>query len=150
MFLRKDKKKIEKGTQLVPFCNSCNSQDIKTIQYCKKCGSHDIKSDWTDDRSSKKVYTEVETYVYKCDCCGKEFDGFKVDNIISYNDYGEFVPYKATDDYGDCGTHYDLNKDLCIECKHKITDKLNKEIGNISKREHVLEILEEVITNEGK
>ena len=145
MFLRKNTKKIKTGTQVVPFCNVCNSQNIETIQVCKECGSHNIKVDWMDDRSAKSVYAEKETYVYKCDCCGKEFDGFVIDNIISYNNCGEFVPYKSSDDYGNCGTHYDLNKDLCNDCKQKIVDKLNKELDNVAKREHVLEILEELL-----
>lgn len=150
MFLRKDIKKVKVGTVLVPFCKDCDSNEVETIQTCKRCGSHNITADWQDDRSTKIEYAEKETYVYKCDCCGKEFNGFVVDNIISYNDWGEFVPYKSTDDYGDTGIHYNLDKDLCNECKQVIVDKLNKELDSISKKEHVMEILEEVISNDRK
>lgn len=74
-----------------------------------------------DERSAKQLYNEKEVYVYKCDCCGKQFDGFKVDNIISLN-YGEFVPYKSLDDYGnDCGIHFELDEDLCEDCQHRFS-----------------------------
>lgn len=150
MFLRKDIKKVKTGTVLVPFCKDCDSNEVETIQTCKKCGSHNITVDWQDDRSTKIEYAEKETYVYKCDCCGKEFDGFVIDDIISYNDYGEFVPYKSSfDDYGGNGIHYNLNKDLCNKCKQIIVDKLNKEIECISKEEHVIETLDNILKTKG-
>lgn len=150
MFLRKDIKKVKTGNQIVPFCNDCNSQDIETIQVCRKCGSHNTKVDWTDDRSAKSIYEDKEIHVYRCDRCGKEFDGFKTDNFITYTDCGEFVPYKPEYDYGASGTNYSLDIDLCKECKKLIVDRLNKELDEVAKREHVMEIVEEVITDGGK
>ena len=148
MFLRKDIKKVETGKVLVPFCKNCNSQNIKTIRICKDCGSHNVTSDWMDERSTKTEYAEKEIYVFKCDCCNKEFNGFTIDKFISYNECGEFVPFRATDDHGnDVGTSFDLEMDLCEECKLVIVDKLNRELDNISRKEHVSSILEEVITN---
>ncbi|WP_304393428.1 hypothetical protein [uncultured Clostridium sp.] len=142
MFLRKDIKQIQKGTLLVPFCKSCNSQNIETIQVCKDCGSHNVTSDWTDKRSQRLEFAELEVSIYKCDKCGKEYESRIDDNTISYD--GEFNPYSChDDDYGNYGyTNYNLSVDLCKDCKQKIVDKLNAKISKITSDSYIRELTE--------
>lgn len=144
MFLRKEVKKVKTGTtQVVPFCKDCDSQNIETIQTCKDCGSHDITSDWMDERSVKHVYEDKTFYVYKCDNCGKEFDGLEIDRFITFLD-GVFEPFKYEDE--DCENKlYLLDMDLCLDCKKKIAMKLNKEINNILQTKHVKDTVNKVI-----
>ena len=137
MFLEKRLEKQKVGTQLVPFCEDCESQDIETVQTCKKCGSHNIKSDWFDERSQKPKYEEREVYIYKCDRCNKEFNGFETPNIISYCD-GEFVPYKVDD----AEKEVSLDKDLCRDCMNDIVSKLHRELYNIISTEHILGVVD--------
>lgn len=139
MFLKKEIKKYSTGIQLVPFCEDCESQDIETIQTCRKCGSHNIKSDWFDERSQKPKYEEKEVYIYKCDRCGKEFDGFETSNVISYCD-GEFVPYKVDD----AEQEVSLDKDLCRDCMEVVVSELHKELYNLISTEHILNVAENV------
>ena len=139
LFLKKEIKKYSTGIQLVPFCEDCESQDIETIQTCRKCGSHNIKSDWFDERSQKPKYEEKEVYIYKCDRCGKEFDGFETSNVISYCD-GEFVPYKVDD----AEQEVSLDKDLCRDCMEVVVSELHKELYNLISTEHILNVAENV------
>ena len=130
MYLRYELIKKQVGTRLVPFCKDCNSQEIETIQTCKKCGSHNITADWCDERSQKHEYKEEIIKLYKCDKCGKEFDGKKIDNFISYSS-GEFCNFHIPQeelDYDIDNKVYCLQKDLCAECKQKICDTLNSKL----------------------
>lgn len=143
MFLEKRLEKQKVGVRLVPFCIDCESQDIETIQTCKKCGSHNIKADWLDERSQKTEYEDVEVYIYKCDRCGKEFNGFNTSNIISYCD-GEFVPYKVDD----AEQEVSLDKDLCRDCMEVVVSELHKELYNLISTEHILNVAEKIYKEE--
>lgn len=127
MYKGVEKKQIEVGNLCVPFCKDCNSQNI--VQVCKDCGSHNVSTDFLDDRSNKPNIKEYTAHIYICDKCGKEFDGLKVDGNISYCD-GEFMPYKMGDEYGE-PLVYSVPKDLCEDCKQKLTDKLNLKLEKI-------------------
>lgn len=144
MFLRKEIKTIKTNSyKRVPFCKDCNSNDVEVIQTCKKCGSHNIGYPSFIDLCSKDnrgmipIYEDKELYIYKCDKCGKEFDGLNEPNIISYG-YDEFVLYKMDDD--DCKI-YTLSKDLCNDCKKLLVNKLNRQLEEIIDKDNVLNIL---------
>lgn len=147
MFLRKDIVKVKTGNIVVPFCKDCNSQEIETIQICKKCGSHNITADWMDDRSIKQEYAEKEVHIYKCDCCGKEFDGFKTDKFISYSE-GEFIcgKYDYNEDYDyEYPENWNLEDDLCNNCKQKLVDELNYEVSKIINIKHIDETYKRIL-----
>lgn len=42
MYLGREKIRINLHKSVVPFCEKCNSQDIKIIEVCENCGSHQI------------------------------------------------------------------------------------------------------------
>lgn len=141
MFLRKEEKEIETGSvYIVPYCKYCDSQNIETKYICKDCGSNDIKVPtlFDDDKKAIKHRTEKKTvYIYKCDNCGDEFNAFTESQTeISYL-YGEFVPYKDDED----GKTYSLGRDLCNNCIKEIVDKLNKELDDITDKEHVNKVI---------
>ena len=147
MFLRKEIKEFNTGhIYLVPFCKDCDSQDIETIRICKKCGSHNVETpsiyENDDKRGHKKATEEREVYIYKCDKCGKEFNGKEVQSDITY-DCGEFLVGKHEDIY--CNSQiYTFKEDLCYDCLKKITIKLNKELDDINTMEHITKILKEI------
>lgn len=153
MFVRKETKQVRNGTLVVPFCKDCNSQEIETIQTCKQCGSHNITSDWTDKRSQKIEYSGYETSIYKCDCCGKEYEGRKDDHIMSYVS-GEFDPYKYSpdpdypciEDY----TNYNLGVDLCKRCKQKFIDTLTAQLSFLTSESHIADLIDIFISKNKK
>lgn len=140
MFIEKRIKKIKGNVQVVPFCQDCDSQDIETVRTCKKCGSYNITVDWMDERSAKQLYNEKEVYVYKCDRCGKEFEGQEVLNTISYCD-GEFKPYKSEFNEGFKCINYHIGRDLCEDCKQIVTDILNTELLHTLQEDHIETII---------
>ena len=145
MFLNKEIKHRIKGTILVPFCKDCSSQDIRYV--CNKCGSHNITTDWTDKRSQRQEVEEYEVSIYKCDLCGKEFDGLKVDNYISYAD-GGFEPCNYnnfTDAENIHFTNYQLPQDLCSDCKDKLGTYLTLKLIAFTSTENVNKLITEFI-----
>lgn len=147
MFLRKEVKRVKTGSyKQVSFCKDCDSDEIETIQTCKKCGSHNIGHPSfysmidNDTRGLKPIYEDKEFYVYKCDNCGKEFDGLQVPNIISFS-YDEFVPYKVETEDQYESEIYTLPKDLCDDCKKLLVSKLNKQLEEITNKDNVLNTL---------
>lgn len=146
MFLRKEIRKVKTNNfRQVSFCKDCNSNEIETIQTCKKCGSHNIGfPSFTDlcnvdeKRGIIPIYENKEFYIYTCDNCGKEFNGLEISNIISYG-YDEFLPYNTNNtDY----KTYTLPKDLCDDCKKALIDKLNKQLEEITNKDNVLNMLD--------
>ena len=150
MYLRDEVVNVKVGTRLVPFCKDCNSQEIETIQTCKKCGSHNITANWNDERSQRIEYKQEVRKIYKCDKCGKEFDGMKIDNFISY-DCGEFCNYHISEDeleYDTDNKVYCLQKDLCAECKQHICDSLNIQLRQLTHSDNILSTLNNFIEGE--
>lgn len=130
MYLRDEQIKKQVGSKLVPYCTECEGVEIETIQTCKHCGSHNIKfpNIFKNDKNLG-IVPEYEIYtakIYKCDKCGNEFDGKKVDRYLSWCD-GEFESYKVSEEQmeydGDSILYY-LDYDLCENCKKKIVNKL--------------------------
>lgn len=140
MYLRKETVKEPTGTQiLVPYCRECNSIEVKTIQTCTTCGSHNIASPFShkmgEDYNNvgiRQEFREVTKFIYKCDKCGKEFDGRESDKYISYHE-GDFETFKLSSDEYDYGDNmiYHLDEDLCKECKEKIVNKLRLKLADL-------------------
>lgn len=145
MFLRKELKQDIKGTILVPFCKDCDSQDIEIIRTCKQCGSHNITEDWTDKRSQRVEVKEHEVSIYKCDICGKEFDGLNNDCYMSYAE-GDFEKSNYSNFYDSENVdyiNYQLSKDLCPECKSKSHTRLTLKLVDFLRPENINKIIEE-------
>ena len=136
MFIRKDIVKIPNGIRMVPFCKECNSMNIKITKTCLQCGSDNIiapsMKDITlgyDGSGVKQEFKEMTEYIYTCDKCKKEFCNRDSDNFISYYE-GEFESYKLPEDLDPI--IYNLNKDLCKECKQKIVKKLRLKLLDVT------------------
>lgn len=142
MFTGNKIKRFEKGiVQAVPFCKNCNSQNIEIVKTCKDCGSHNISMDIFDDRARKVEYIKKEIPVYKCDKCGKEFDGLETGNIITYID-GIFKPFKCEDE---SSLMYTLQYDLCEDCKKELVYELNKIISRITFTDNIQKEIEKYL-----
>ena len=130
MYIRDEQIKKQVGSKLVPYCADCECVEVETIQTCKHCGSHNIKfPNINDDNMNLGIVPEYHTYtakIYKCDKCGDEFDGKKIDKYISWCD-GEFESFKVSEEQmefdGDSLLYY-LDYDLCAKCKQEIVNKL--------------------------
>lgn len=158
MFLREDVVKVKDGpAHLVHYCRDCNSTEVETIQTCKKCGSHNIANPYShtmEDYNEVGIiqnYKDKKVKIYRCDLCGKEFDGLKVDNYLSYGD-GEFNPcnsknYTDSDyfEYGDNFIDYQLQKDLCIDCKNKLKLFLDNKLAQFTSNDNIQELVESYI-----
>ena len=162
MFLKKELVKIPIEPKiLVHYCRDCESTEVETIQICKKCGSHNIASpfshtldDYKNGVGTKQKTKEVTKYFYKCDLCGKEFDGFNIDNYLSYGN-GEFegCNYNNFSDAEDVDfINYQLEKDLCSNCKSKVKAYLKLKLIDFTREENVKEIINQYFKNymEGK
>lgn len=153
MFLRKETVDQPTGVKYcVPYCQDCHSQEIETIQTCKKCGSHHIKSgfDLLDDNEyGIKVETKkVTKHIYKCDVCGKEFDGDKISDYISYFDgefnndrYESYYDYESSVDSD--AINYQLDKDLCGDCKSRLVTMLSTKLFNFTRNENISNLIDE-------
>lgn len=155
MFIRKEEVEIPIGTKiLVPYCRECRSVEVETIKTCKKCGSHNVATpfvhNYEDYREGIGVQQETKKetrHIYKCDICGKEFDGMKTDNYVSYAD-GEFerCNYKQFSDWETTEyTNYSLPKDLCEECKKKLATHLRVKLIDFTRERNINEIIKEYI-----
>ena len=147
MFLRKEEKKVyDRAYRLVSYCKDCDSKNIEIIHICKDCGSKNIKipsynilENDNDEKAKVRDYTIKEFYIYKCDKCGKEFNGLTECNKFISEVYGEFIPYKDEEYGGD--NIYEVKEDLCNDCLQKICDRLNKELEGICSKEHVNHVI---------
>ena len=157
MFLRKEINNEPTGVKyVVPYCKDCHSQDIEIIKTCKHCGSHNISTGYnilSDDVKycTKEEYKEVTKYIYKCDNCGKEFDGSNIDNYLSYADGAfEQCNYNRFEDsdYIDY-TNYQLNVDLCQECKKQLQTHLQVKLIDFVRPEHINELINEYLEKDG-
>lgn len=150
MFL--GKRKVEYDThriQLVPFCKDCDSQEIETIQTCKKCGSHNIGHGGIledDPRGEKRIIEEKEEPFYKCDYCGKEFNGFKTPNAISYVE-GDFEigSFPNETEY-----IYTFQKDICSDCLKKVKDKMQKDLTSLLNVYNLEKVADELLNNKSE
>lgn len=155
MFLRKETRIRETGSfTMIPYCKDCDSEDIEIIKTCRKCGSknighptfNDLISD--DKRGMKPNTMEYDVNIYSCDKCGKEFDGLREPNVISYSDYGEFFA-GMSGDYGD-NLLFQLDEDLCKECTNILINDLNKQLEDIATRENIKNTMNRLFTKEGE
>ena len=131
--------------QIVPFCKDCSSQEIETIQTCKKCGSHNIEqgSVYGDDpRGQKKIIEEKEEPFYKCDYCGKVFNGFKTPKTISFVDGSfEIGSYSNETDH-----ILSVEKDICMDCLEKVQRKLTLKLLSLLNEYSFKDIVEETLS----
>lgn len=144
MFL--EKRKVIHNTnkiQLISYCKDCDSQDIETIQTCKKCGSHNIGSGNIlddDPRGYKKITEEREEPFYKCDYCGKEFNGFETPTLILYESGEFYLGYEQ----GDADYIYRPKGDMCNDCLTKIKNKLNKDILEVTNTYRIEKVINDL------
>lgn len=147
MYLRKETRLVKTGSvQLVPYCDDCNSQDIKTIQICNKCGSQNIKVNDlfdTDERGIKYEVAEKDFYIYKCDNCGKEFEGLKESERIAFvaNSFD-------IGNYSDAFRTVNLSQTLCNDCKKILKDILNKSFNNLLDDDYILNLIQNDLPKE--
>ena len=151
MFLREDVIKVKDGpAHLVHYCRDCKSTDVETIQTCKKCGSHNIANPYShilDDYSDAGIiqnYKYKTVKIYRCDLCGKEFDGLRVDNYLSYGD-GEFNPCNSKNyidaEYVTSFIDYQLQKDLCEDCKQTLKTFLNNRLLQFLSNDNIQDLI---------
>lgn len=165
MFLEERTIKEKEGPQiLVSYCRNCKSTEVETIQTCKKCGSHNIANpfshtldDYSDGVGIKQNYKEKKVEIYKCDLCGKEFDGLKIDNYVSYiegcfesSNYKNFQndEYNQHWDDTDDVQNYQLPMDLCKDCKEKVKQYLNRELLNFIHPYNIKETISKYLIGE--
>lgn len=155
MFLRKEIVKVPTGPKtLIHYCRDCECIEIETIQTCKNCGGHNIANpfyhtleDYRNDVGVIQETEEVTRRIYKCDLCGKEFDGFKTDSYFSYADgsfetcnYNNFSDAENVD-----FINYRLEQDLCSECKSKIRTHLAVKLIDFTREKNINNIINEYI-----
>ena len=149
MFLEKRTVKHDtKRIQIVSFCNDCSSQEIETIQTCKKCGSHNIEhgSAYGDDpRGYKKIIVERQEPFYKCDYCGKEFNGFDTPKSISFVD-GTFEIGSFP---SETNFIFTVEKDICKDCLEKVRQKLEKDLLGMLNKDSFDDVVEETLVEKG-
>lgn len=157
MFLRNDTVKEPTGSKyIIPYCRDCNSYDVEIIHTCKSCGSNNIATplihnldDYQNNIGTKQEFKDVTRHIYQCDICGNEFDGLKVDGYMSYADgsfessnYAGFADADTTD-----YTNYQLNKDLCLDCKKKLQTYLSLKLIGFTSSSNVNKLIDEYIEN---
>ena len=165
MFLEERTVKQPTGVQrLVAYCRDCKGTEVETIQTCTKCGSHNIANpfvhtldDYNDGIGVVRDYEEKKVKIYKCDLCGKEFDGLKVDNYISYiegsfenSNSNNFMDEEFPDvwDNSDDVQNYQLPMDLCRDCKEKVKQHLNRELLNFIHPNNIKEQINQYLNKE--
>ena len=155
MYLREEIIKRKNGPAiLVHYCRDCESTEVETVQTCKKCGSHNIASpfshkldDYMNGVGMKIEYKEIKTKIYKCDLCGKEFDGLKTDNYLSYAD-GSFngCNYKEFSDAEETNyNNYQLPVDLCEDCKKKLKTYLAVKLIDFTRDANIQKLIKEYL-----